>query len=72
MFRLDACFKHLFIGIDASPVEFCSSWDRVLMGYDRVLVSTHRPLSSSFLGLPYRSLNMDHEKELLRGLWVGV
>ena len=31
--------------------------------------STHRPLSSSFLGLPYRILN--HKKELLRGLWVN-
>ena len=33
--------------------------------------STHRPLSSSFLGLPYRILNINHKKELLRGLWVG-
>ena len=32
---------------------------------------THRPLSSSFLGLPYRVLNINHKKELLRGLWVG-
>ena len=31
---------------------------------------THRPLSSSVLGLPYRILNINHEKELLRGLWV--
>ena len=31
---------------------------------------THRPLSSSFLGLPYRLLNIRHKKELLRGLWV--
>ena len=30
----------------------------------------HRPLSSSFLGLPYRILNMNHKKELLRGPWV--
>ena len=30
---------------------------------------THRPLSSSFLGLPYRILNINHKKELLRGLW---
>ena len=34
-------------------------------------LSTHRPLSSSFLGLPYRILNINHEKELLRGLWLG-
>ena len=31
---------------------------------------THRPLSSSFLGLPYRILNINHKTELLRGLWV--
>ena len=31
---------------------------------------THRPLSSSLLGLPYRVLSMNHKKELLRGLWV--
>ena len=27
-------------------------------------------LSSSLLGLPYRILNINHKKELLRGLWV--
>ena len=32
---------------------------------------THRPLSSSFLGLPYRILNISHKKELLRGRWVN-
>ena len=32
---------------------------------------THRPQSRSFLGLPYRVLNMNPKKELLRGLWVG-
>ena len=30
------------------------------------VVPTHRPLSSSFLGLPYRILNINHKKELLR------
>ena len=29
---------------------------------------SHGPLSSSFLGLPYRILNINHKKELLRGL----
>ena len=24
------------------------------------------------LGLPYRILNINHKKELLRGLWVGL
>ena len=33
---------------------------------------THRPLSSSFLGIPYRILNISHKKELLRRLWVGI
>ena len=33
-------------------------------------VPTHRLLSSSFLGLPYRILNMNHKQELLRSLWV--
>ena len=31
----------------------------------------HRPQTSSFLGLPYRILNMHPKKELLWGLWVG-
>ena len=31
---------------------------------------TYRPQSSSFLGLPYRILNMNPKKELLWGLWV--
>ena len=38
--------------------------------YDPTL--SHRPPSSSFLGLPYRILNINHKKELLRGLWVSV
>ena len=32
---------------------------------------THRPLSSSFLGVPYRVLYKSHKKELLRGLRVN-
>ena len=32
---------------------------------------THGPRSSSFWGLPYRILNISHNKELLRGLGVG-
>ena len=34
--------------------------------------TTHRPLSSSFLGLPYRVPNINHKKELLRGLGLWV
>ena len=46
-----------------------------LLGFDfgfGVLEYTHRLLSSSFLGLPYRIRNMNHKKELLRSLWVGL
>ena len=42
-----------------------------LVGPSKDRYPTHRPLSSSFLGLPYRILNMNHEKELVRGLWVN-
>ena len=34
------------------------------------LCTIHRPLSSSFLVLPYRILNIKRNKELFRGLWV--
>ena len=30
-----------------------------------------RPVSSAFLGLPYRILNINHKKELLSSLWVS-
>ena len=33
---------------------------------------TQRPQSSSFWGLPYRILNMNPQKELLWGRWVGL
>ena len=49
-------------------------WDTPITGRDWALaVGRHpyRPLNSSFLGLPYRILNRDHKKELLRGLRVG-
>ena len=36
------------------------------------LIPTHRPQSSSFVGLPYRILNMNPKKELLWGLWVDM
>ena len=47
-----------------------------------VFVTTHRPLSSSFEGLPHRIRNVNHKKELLRdlhhvvsprliGVWLG-
>ena len=37
-----------------------------------VVLGTHMPQSSSFLGLPYRILNMNPKKELLWGLWVTL
>ena len=40
-------------------------------GGKRFIGLTHRPLGSSFLGLPFRIVNINHKKELLRGLWVG-
>ena len=33
---------------------------------------THRSLSSSFLGLPYRNLNINHKKELLIVQLIGA
>ena len=36
----------------------------------RLCRTTHRLLSSSFLGFPYRILNRNHKKELLWSLWV--
>ena len=54
------CARH---GTQPPPIS--AHWAECLeAGY------THRPLSSSFLGLPYRILNIIPQKELLRGLWV--
>ena len=36
------------------------------------MIVTHRPQSSSFLGVPYRILNMNPQKELLWGPWVTM
>ena len=56
----------LGLGLRISVLELVV-WDTVCCF--RVQV-THRPQSSSFLGLPYRILNMNPKKELLWGLWV--
>ena len=42
------------------------------ISYGRCLNLTHRLLSSSFWGLPYRILNKNHKNELLRSLWVNI
>ena len=46
-----------------------ASWESLSL-----LASEFTPilLSSSFLGLPYRILNINHKKQLLRGLWVDL
>ena len=49
-----------------SPGEFWGPYSA--KGYvtgARLKASTHRLQSSSFLGLPYRILNINHKKELL-------
>ena len=50
----------------------CSLLTTSLGSCKHYTVSTHRLLSSSFLGLPYRILNKSHTKELLRSLWVCI
>ena len=61
--KIQACFRQGFLGPLASALSF---------NMEYFLNCTHRPLSSSFLGLPYRILNISHQKELLGGLWVVV
>ena len=53
-----------------TPYLFLVSDMNHLKKYGPELNPTHRPLSSSFWGLPYRTLNMNHKKELLGSLWV--
>ena len=60
--------KHL-VPKQKCPKIYWRIW-RISGGLTGLMVVTHRPLSSSFLGLPYRILNTNHTKELLRGLWV--
>ena len=63
------CFTLLLGPLD--PLGSCKmKTDLPRRGSLMETMGTHRPLSSSFLGLPYRILNMNHKKELLRGLWV--
>ena len=81
-----ACARVLFWSwaLDVRVHGYLSSLDRLktlcvkasqeklvfaMQGLEHIIA--HRPLSSSFLGLPYRILNIKHKKELLRGLWVG-
>ena len=37
-----------------------------------ILIITHRLLRSSFLALPSRIPSMNHKKELLRSLYMGI
>ena len=56
-----AYYDWLICMVNELGVNFVKGW----IGF------TQRPQSSSFSGLPYRILNMNRQKELLRGLWVG-
>ena len=56
-----------FLSLHLEPFWLESVFDTVDFG---CFEDTHRLLSSSFLGLPYRILNMNHKEELLRSLWV--
>ena len=40
-------------------------------GWFNLITLTHTPLSSSFLGLPYRILYINHKKDLHRDLYVN-
>ena len=58
----------------ASEDKFYTSETALRRVFDRHLTGmgfAHRPLSSSFSGLPYGILNIIHKTELLRGPWVG-
>ena len=41
-----------------------------VLGLSASVLHAHRLLSSSFWGLAYGILNMNHKKELLRSLWI--
>ena len=55
-------FEFICVGLSWVP-----TW---ILGFSEV--NAQRLLSSSFMGLPYRILNMSHKKELLRILWVWL
>ena len=42
------------------------------LGRSRFCFFNHRLLGSCFLGLLFRILNINHQKELLRSLWVTM
>ena len=57
-------------GVEGLQIQFQAYDSRakaVFMQGSLSFTCTHRPPSSSFLGLPSRILNMNHKKELLRG-----
>ena len=60
--------RSLWVGFHNGRLPLCSN---TLPDPPEPEMLAHRPLSSSFLGLPYRILHMNPEKELLRSLWVG-
>ena len=61
LFRTTSCLNHL------CPQPMHAETAQVIKIRSSLPIG---PLSGSFLGLPYRILNINHKKELLRGLWV--
>ena len=64
----DVRFASVAVRVSFTTCSSSSSSPGVVARADVDTSNTHRPLSSSFLGLPYGILNMNHKKELLRGL----
>ena len=52
----------VLLGVDGCRIQGSRSQGSGLVGL--------RVFGGSFWGLPYRILNMNHKRELLRGLWV--
>ena len=76
MYRPDLELQQLRFGhCQLLTSRTASGWPRSFgrsRSFGVFLGATHRPLSSPFLGLPYRILNINYKKELLRSLWVGL
>ena len=63
--------------MEKASQHVCRSWAAAVSTRTRLaplggLWLTHRPLSSSFLGLPSRIVNIKQKRELLRRLWVII
>ena len=66
------CFEKASGRAQCAVKQSCFNSRRLLLEGCTCVYYTHRPVSSSFVGLAYRILNINHKKkELLRGLWVS-